>query len=459
MGAGQSSLSSTGFDYVVAVTQDSINAALEEYLFSGQPEVILCYVYDESVPPNPVPADYATLVAQADNTDPFAVPDGTPPDDPRVMKLSDAGFAFAVKAKLGPGRVVASRAAAARRGGVRVLPEPPRGQQRPVRSRGRPEPHPAHPGSGHHGLAPARHPAASHPAWRRHRVRQLHHAHPGHRVLKNVVRQYLARSLNGLSDVRAGLQAAFTDAQGYLDGWAGIPDNIPPALRDSGLDSATASSGPPPGTDTPQGNWGLYQLTSNATGVEPFPDNATTTALINAPDFASIQRICQQAGGPGANAAGALPADASISPSLNNALVLAGGVCSAVGAAGLCVFGPLKQKFPEIWVFSIISTCLYPFYVAPDIIGQIPDLLKKKWWVDMNGYIATAMMVKSVADMAIAQKAKDATSGAAPASIATACCRRSWLTMRTRSAGASRSRRRPSSISATVRCPAPRACL
>ena len=97
MSSSQSNLSSTGFDYVVAVTQDSINATLEEYLYGGLPEVILCYVYDSSN--NPVPTDYATFITT--NPDPFSVPPNTPSTDPRVQGLNNANFAFAIKAKLG----------------------------------------------------------------------------------------------------------------------------------------------------------------------------------------------------------------------------------------------------------------------------------------------------------------------------------------------------------------------
>ena len=97
MSSTQSNLSSTGFDFVVAVTQDSINATLEEYLYGGLQEVILCYVYDSSN--NPVPTDYTTFVAT--NPDPFSVPAGTPSTDPRVQSLNTANFAFAIKAKLG----------------------------------------------------------------------------------------------------------------------------------------------------------------------------------------------------------------------------------------------------------------------------------------------------------------------------------------------------------------------
>ncbi|MFI6533237.1 hypothetical protein ACIBHY_12350 [Nonomuraea sp. NPDC050547] len=98
MSAQDSNLSSTGFDYVVAVTQDSVNSTLAEYLYGGLPEAILCYVYDGD---QPVPIDFATFVANAGNTDPFTVPDGTPSSDARVQNLNNAYFAFAVKAKLG----------------------------------------------------------------------------------------------------------------------------------------------------------------------------------------------------------------------------------------------------------------------------------------------------------------------------------------------------------------------
>jgi hypothetical protein len=100
MGFLQSNLSSTGFDYVVAVTQDSINAGLEELLYyAGLPEIIICYAYDQNN--NLAAVDYATFVASAKNTDPFSVPAGTPSSDPRVQNLGDAGFAFAIKVQPG----------------------------------------------------------------------------------------------------------------------------------------------------------------------------------------------------------------------------------------------------------------------------------------------------------------------------------------------------------------------
>ena len=100
MGANQSKLSSTGFDYVVAVTQDSINSVLKQYLWrSGLPEVVLCYVYDSHTQPQPI--DFAKFLKLANKVDPFCVADKTAPSDPRVQALTKARFAFAIKAKLG----------------------------------------------------------------------------------------------------------------------------------------------------------------------------------------------------------------------------------------------------------------------------------------------------------------------------------------------------------------------
>ena len=97
MSAADSNLAPTKFDYVVAVTQDSINASLAQYLYDGVGEATLCYVYDATGTLNRVL--YATFVET--QTDPFEIPADTPSTDHRIQTLNDAGFAFAVKVRLG----------------------------------------------------------------------------------------------------------------------------------------------------------------------------------------------------------------------------------------------------------------------------------------------------------------------------------------------------------------------
>jgi len=169
-------------------------------------------------------------------------------------------------------------------------------------------------------------------------------------------------------------------------------------------------------------------------GAAPFPDDATTAALIRAPDFAAIQRICNgrpaaparfaapaaRAAAPAAPVALAAPAvpvvmaaapraaaAAAIPDAVNRALVLGSGIMSAVGSVVVSVFGPLKQKYPEIKVFSVLNGLAYLYYVAPDIVGQIPDLQDRKWWAITNQAVADVMTVKAMVDMGVGLTATD----------------------------------------------------
>lgn len=104
MGVSQSNLSDFtrfGFDVVVAVTQASVNATLKQLLAGlSAPEVTVCYVYDDNN--NLVPIDYLKLVENAKGSDPFVVPSGANPQtDQRLINLTNANFAGAVKAKVG----------------------------------------------------------------------------------------------------------------------------------------------------------------------------------------------------------------------------------------------------------------------------------------------------------------------------------------------------------------------
>ncbi len=105
-----------------------------------------------------------------------------------------------------------------------------------------------------------------------------------------------------------------------------------------------------------------YKLIANAA---PFPDNATTSALVSAPDWASIQKIINNS-----------PAMLTARPEGPAAEALAP---AAISASGLS----------------------YLLYVAPDMIGQIPDLQNAKWWAIFNNAVSDLMVVKSMVDMGV----------------------------------------------------------
>lgn len=103
MSVSQSNLSAPGYGYdvVVATTQSSINSTIKEFLSNSQaPQVIMCYVSDGTGQITPI--DYATLVANAKQSDPFNVPaNADPATDPDVQNLAAANFVAAFKAQIG----------------------------------------------------------------------------------------------------------------------------------------------------------------------------------------------------------------------------------------------------------------------------------------------------------------------------------------------------------------------
>jgi hypothetical protein len=106
MSALQSYLSSPDYghdnvrcDYVLAVTQDSINATALAFLNSRQPVVNVCYVYDDNGDAQQI--GYNELRAKASGTDPFNIPAADPDRETAVANLDAASFAFGFRAAMG----------------------------------------------------------------------------------------------------------------------------------------------------------------------------------------------------------------------------------------------------------------------------------------------------------------------------------------------------------------------
>jgi hypothetical protein len=104
MSAKQSSLSAPqyGYDVVVAVSQASINATMKDYLFESQLPVFTMY-YNKGDDGNPVAIDYATLMTQTNNTDPFKVTtwDSSQPSNKDIDNVSNSNFLCAFRAEIG----------------------------------------------------------------------------------------------------------------------------------------------------------------------------------------------------------------------------------------------------------------------------------------------------------------------------------------------------------------------
>ena len=93
MSAKQSNLSASkyGYDLVVGITLDSINATLGEYLdgVEGKPFKVV-YIYNSKTKKYDK-TDYDEFYKKV-QVDPFAIPDGTDLSDERITKLKEQFF-------------------------------------------------------------------------------------------------------------------------------------------------------------------------------------------------------------------------------------------------------------------------------------------------------------------------------------------------------------------------------
>lgn len=102
MAPSQSNLSAAqyGYDFVVGVTQASINATMLAYIASLQEPIInVCYIADSEGKPQQI--DYEELKNRAGGTDPFSVPDAVSPTDPALTQLLQARFIVGFRAQIG----------------------------------------------------------------------------------------------------------------------------------------------------------------------------------------------------------------------------------------------------------------------------------------------------------------------------------------------------------------------
>lgn len=88
-------------DFVVATTQASINSGLLEYLDEEtQPIQYLCFLVNEKgYPTKQISLD--DLLVKSQGVNPFYIPKGTSPGDPKVKALADADFGVGVMLQMG----------------------------------------------------------------------------------------------------------------------------------------------------------------------------------------------------------------------------------------------------------------------------------------------------------------------------------------------------------------------
>lgn len=96
-----SSLSGSGCDFVVATTQASINKGLLDFLEEEtQPLQYLCFLQDDHGYPTKQ-ISLEDLLTRTKGVNPFYIPAGTDPNDPRLLALDDAEFGAGIVMQMG----------------------------------------------------------------------------------------------------------------------------------------------------------------------------------------------------------------------------------------------------------------------------------------------------------------------------------------------------------------------
>jgi hypothetical protein len=112
MAPNQSHLSNSkyGYDFVVATTQESINAGLVQYLQNTgrtQDYTYLCFLADQNGDPTSE-VSLEDVVRLSGGIHPFDIPDGTDWKDERIQKLYQVRLICAIRMRTGipPGCIV-----------------------------------------------------------------------------------------------------------------------------------------------------------------------------------------------------------------------------------------------------------------------------------------------------------------------------------------------------------------
>lgn len=86
-----------------------------------------------------------------------------------------------------------------------------------------------------------------------------------HKVLKNIIRQYLTHSVQQTENgtYKKAMAEAFKDVKKRIDDWAGLKTTA------GSLSGQTGAAGPVEGQNSPQSHWGVYHLQNNAGSSDP----------------------------------------------------------------------------------------------------------------------------------------------------------------------------------------------
>jgi hypothetical protein len=159
----------------------------------------------------------------------------------------------------------------------------------------------------------------------------------------------------------------------------------------------------------------IYKI---AHGTAPFPDDATTSALIDAPDFATIRTILAQPEAEQANAAtratlsgAADSAGVLVTPALGSPgdnWKFSANVLALAASFGVSTFSAIKIYYPTSAIASFGNALCYIPYCSPDF----GIATAQTWDQIMNEAITGISIVKALVDISLYKFDKNGENGA-----------------------------------------------
>jgi hypothetical protein len=168
----------------------------------------------------------------------------------------------------------------------------------------------------------------------------------------------------------------------------------------------------------------IYKLANN--GDAPFPDDAESTALINASDFNTIAALISPATAAPMAMSTATPTALTIKPpivptKLFEKLTWAGNVCAFFGGMLVAILGTIKNLWPDISPkpIAVAYSASYLPYIMPDMLGSAQNLMHsdKGWYNRLNVALAAMAYMKASVDVCSVWDATGATGDNIPAGV------------------------------------------
>lgn len=106
-------------------------------------------------------------------------------------------------------------------------------------------------------------------------------------VIKNIIKQYIPYAVSRLPEYKKNMDGAFKEIESKINQWAGLK-NV-----EGSVAGFSADSRPMPGKDSPEANWGIHHLKSNARDIK-IKSPGTLAATASTADQDTLKELLEE---------------------------------------------------------------------------------------------------------------------------------------------------------------------